>query len=87
MKTIKWTIAETPNVFIRKVKPGKRVLLQAKIIINARSFMVVPWSLKALYPDRDTFILNEVISFYKCAILFFTAIWLILEQARKFDTI
>jgi len=37
--------------------------------------------MRSLYPDRDTFHINEVLSFFKCAVLYFTAIGDI-EQAE-----
>ncbi len=72
-ETNKWIIAEHPNYLFGKLNLANEYYLKQEYH-KMPEVLGSAMELKALYPDRDTFHLNEVISFYKCAILYFTAI-------------
>ncbi len=69
----RWIIAEHPNYLFGKLNLANEYYLKQEYdkIPNVLGHEM---ELQALYPDRDTFHLNEVISFLKCAVLYFTAI-------------
>lgn len=76
----KWIIAEHPNYLFGKLNLANEYYLKQEYD-RMPDVLGQEMELKALYPDRDTFHLNEVISFLKCAVLYFTAIGDI-EQAE-----
>jgi hypothetical protein len=79
-ETNRWIIAEHPNYLFGKLNLANEYYLK-KEYHKMPEVLGEAMELKALYPNRDTFHLNEVISFFKCAILYFTAIGDI-EQAE-----
>jgi hypothetical protein len=82
----RWIIAEHPDYLFGKVNLANEYYLKKEYekmpLVLGRGM-----ELKALYPERDTFHLIEVVSFLKTAILYFTAID-DLEQAEiRYDII
>ena len=76
----KWIIAEHPNYLFGKLNLANEYYLKQEYN-KMPDILGHQMDLKALYPSRDTFHLNEVISFLKCTVLYFTAIGDI-EQAE-----
>lgn len=72
-ETNHWILAEHPNYLFGKLNLANVYYLN-KEYHKMPEVLGEAMELKALYPNRDTFHLNEVISFFKCAILYFTAI-------------
>ena len=72
-ETTRRIVAEHPNYLFGKLNLANEYYLKEEfhkmpeILGNAME-------IKAMYPERDTFHINEVISFYKCTVLYFTAI-------------
>lgn len=79
-ETNHWIIAEHPNYLFGKLNLANEYYLK-KEYDKMPEILGKAMELKALYPNRDTFHLNEVISFLKCAVLYFAAIGDI-EQAK-----
>ena len=78
--TNKWIVAEHPEYLFGKLNLANEFYLNQEYY-KMPDILGSEMELKALYPERDTFHLNEVISFLKCTILYFTAIG-DLEQAE-----
>ena len=76
----KWIIAEHPNYLFGKLNLANEYYLKQEYD-KMPEVLGDEMEIKALYPDRDTFHLNEVTSFLKCAVCYFTAIG-DLEQAE-----
>lgn len=72
-ETNRWIIAEHPNYLFGKLNLANEYYLK-KEYHKMPEVLGEAMELKAMYPNRDTFHLSEVISFFKCAILYFTAI-------------
>lgn len=83
-ETNKWIIAEHPNYLFGKLNLANEYYFKQDYH-KMPEVLGSTMELKALYPDRDTFHLNEVISFYKCAILYFTAIGDIEQAEIRYD--
>lgn len=69
----KWILAEHPNYLFGKLNLANEYYLKDEYD-KMPQVLGETMDLKALYPDRNTFHLNEVISFLKCAVLYYTAI-------------
>ena len=82
--TNKWIIAEHPNYLFGKLNLANEYYLKQEYD-KMPEILGSEMELKALYPERDTFHLNEVISFYKCAILYFSAIGNIKQAEIRYD--
>ncbi|SHI95072.1 SEC-C motif-containing protein [Arenibacter nanhaiticus] len=82
--TNKWIIAEHPNYLFGKLNLAHEYYFKQEYD-KMPEILGSAMELKALYPDRDTFHLNEVISFYKCATLYFTAIGDIEQAEIRYD--
>ena len=80
----KWIIAEHPDYLFGKLNLASEYYLK-------KEYDKIPYilgeqmELKALYPDRDTFHINEVFSFLKCAVLYFSAIGDIEQAEIRYD--
>tara|TARA_R110002050_G_scaffold47065_1_gene110216 strand:+ start:240 stop:1808 length:1569 start_codon:yes stop_codon:yes gene_type:complete len=83
-ETNKWIIAEHPNYLFGKLNLANEYYFKQDYH-KMPEVLGSTMELKALYPDRNTFHLNEVISFYKCAILYFTAIGDIEQAEIRYD--
>ncbi len=79
-ETNRWIISEHPDYLFGKLNLANEYYLK-KEYYKIPEILGEAMEIKALYPNRDTFHLNEVISFFKCAVLYFTAIGDI-EQAE-----
>jgi len=78
--TNRWIIAEHPDYLFGKINLANEYFLE-KEYDKIKDVLGPEMELKALYPKRDTFHLNEVVSFYKFTVLYFIAID-DLEQAQ-----
>ena len=76
----RWIISEHPNYLFGKLNLANEYYFK-KEYHKMPEILGDAMELKALYPDRETFHLKEVTSFFKCAISYFTAIGDI-EQAE-----
>lgn len=79
-ETNRWIISEHPNYLFGKLNLANEYYFK-KEYHKMPEILGDDMEIKALYPNRETFHLNEVTSFLKCAILYFTAIGDI-EQAE-----
>lgn len=79
-ETNRWLNTEHPNFLFGKLNLANEYYYK-KEYHKIPEILGDAMEIKALYPHRDTFHLNEVTSFFKCAILYFTAIGDI-EQAE-----
>lgn len=68
----KWIIAEHPNYLFGQLNLANEHYLKEEYDMMPE-VLGQDMELKALYPDRETFHLNEFTAFYKCAILYFIA--------------
>lgn len=80
----KWIVAEHPNYLFGKLNLATEYYLKQEYD-KMPDILGREMELKALYPDRDIFHLDEVISFFKCAILYFTAIDNIEQAEIRYD--
>ena len=76
----RWITTEHPDYLFGKINLANEYYFK-KEYNKMPEILGDAMELKALYPDRKTFHLNEVTSFFKCAISYFTAIGDI-EQAE-----
>ncbi len=80
----KWIIAEHPNYLFGKLNLANEYYLK-KEYNKMQDVLGHQMELKTLYPDRETFHLNEVISFLKCTVLYFTAIGDIKQAEIRYE--
>ena len=80
----KWIIAEHPNYLFGKLNLANEYYLK-KEYDKMPDVLGHEMELKSLYPNRETFHLNEVTSFLKSTILYFTAIDDIEQAEIRFD--
>ncbi|MCB9425927.1 MAG: DUF1186 domain-containing protein [Flavobacteriales bacterium] len=71
--TNRWIVAEHPEYLFGKLNLANEYF-QKQEFEKIPEVLGSSMELKLLYPDRDTFHLNEVTSFYKMAVLYFVAI-------------
>ena len=83
-ETNQWILSEHPNYLFGKLNLANEYYLKKKYH-KMPEVLGEAMELKALYPNRDTFHLNEVISFLKSAILYFTAIGDIEQAEIRYD--
>lgn len=83
-ETNRWIISEHPDYLFGKLNLANEYYLKQEYE-KMPEVLGEAMELKALYPNRDTFHLNEVISFYKCAVLYFTAIDDIEQAEIRYD--
>jgi len=76
----RWIVAEHPNYLFGKLNLANEYYLKEEYD-KMPDILGREMEIKALYPDRDTFHLSEVMSFLICSVLYFTAIGDI-EQAE-----
>lgn len=79
-----WIISEHPNYLYGKLNLANEYYLKQEYD-KMPEVLGPELELKALYPYRNIFHINEVISFYKCAVLYFTAIGHILQAKIRYD--
>ncbi len=72
-ETNRWIIAEHPDYLFGKLNLANEYFLK-KEYHKMPEVLGEEMELKALYPHRDTFHINEVTSFLKCAILYFSSV-------------
>lgn len=82
--TNKWIIAEHPDYLFGKLNLANEYYLNEEYG-KIPDVLGHEMELKALYPDRDTFHLNEVLSFYKSTVLYFLAIGDFEEAEMRYD--
>lgn len=82
--TNKWIIAEHPNYLFGKLNLANEYYLKQEYD-KIPDVLGHEMELKALYPERETFHLNEVISFLKSAVLYFAAIGDIEQAEIRYD--
>ena len=82
--TNRWIIAEHPDYLFGKLNLANEYYLKQEYD-KMTDVLGSGMELQALYPDRDTFHLNEVISFFKCAVLYFTAIGDLEQAEMRYD--
>lgn len=82
--TNKWIIEEHPDYLFGKLNLANEYYLKQEYD-KIPDVLGHEMELKALYPERDTFHLSEVISFLKCAVLYFTAIGDIEQAKIRYD--
>lgn len=80
----KWIIAEHPNYLFGKLNLANEYYLKQEYH-KIPSVLGIEMDLKSLYPYRDTFHLNEVTSFFKSTILYFTAIGNLEQAEIRYD--
>jgi len=80
----KWIIAEHPNYLFGKLNLANEYYLK-KEYNKMPDVLGRQMELKTLYPNRETFHLNEVISFLKCTVLYFTAIGDIKQAEIRYE--
>jgi len=80
----KWIIAEHPNYLFGKLNLANQYYLNQEYD-KMPDVLGHEMELKSLYPDRETFHLNEFTSFYKCAILYFVATGNIEQAEIRYD--
>jgi len=80
----KWIIAEHPNYLFGKLNLANEYYLK-KEYNKIPDVLGNEMELKSLYPNRETFHLNEVTSFLKCTILYYTAIENIEQAEIRYD--
>ncbi|WP_191089020.1 DUF1186 domain-containing protein [Arenibacter lacus] len=83
-ETNKWIMAEHPNYLFGKLNLANEYFFKEEYH-KMPEVLGTNMELQSLYPDRDTFHLNEVISYYKCAILYYSAIGDIEQAEIRFD--
>lgn len=76
----KWVIAEHPHYLFGKLNLANEFYLKGEFS-KMPDVLGSQMEIQALYPERDTFHIIEVLSFYKCAVRYFTGIGDI-EQAQ-----
>ena len=85
-ETTRWIVAEHPNYLFGKLNLANEYHLK-KEYHKMPEILGDAMELKALYPHRDTFHINEVTSFLKSTILYFTAIGDIEQAEMRFDAL
>jgi tetratricopeptide (TPR) repeat protein len=83
-ETNHWIVAEHPGYLFGKLNLANEHYLKGEYE-KMPEILGEAMEIKALYPHRNTFHLNEVVSFYKCAVLYFTAIGNIDQAEIRFD--
>ena len=83
-ETNRWIISEHPDYLFGKLNLANEYYFK-KEYHKMPEIMGDAMELKALYPNRETFHLNEVISFFKCAVSYFTAIGDIEQAEVRYD--
>ena len=72
-ETNRWIIAGHPDYLFGKINLAHEFYFKQEYNKMAE-ILGETFDLQALYPHRDTFHINEVVSFQKCAVMYFTAI-------------
>ena len=72
-ETNRWVIAEHPDYLFGKLNLASEYYFNQEYD-KMPEVLGTNMEIQSLYPDRDTFHINEVISFYKCATLYYSAI-------------
>ena len=80
----KWIIAEHPNYLFGKLNLANEYYLRQEYE-KMPEVLGHLMELKSLYPERNTFHVNEVTSFFKCTILYFIAIGNIQQAEIRYD--
>ncbi len=80
----KWIIAEHPNYLFGKINLANEYYLKQEYD-KIPDVLGCEMELKSLYPSRETFHLNEVTSFLKSTILYYTAIENIEQAEIRYD--
>ncbi len=80
----KWIIAEHPNYLFGKLNLANEYYLKEEYN-KIPDVLGYEMELKSLYPNRETFHLNEVTSFLKSTIRYYTAIEDIEKAERRYD--
>lgn len=83
-ETNHWIVAEHPGYLFGKLNLANEYYLKGEYE-KMPEVLGETMEIKSLYPHRDTFHLNEVVSFYKCAVLYFTAIGNIDQAEIRYD--
>jgi tetratricopeptide (TPR) repeat protein len=83
-ETNRWIIAEHPDYLFGKLNLANEYF-QKKEYQKMPEVLGEEMELKALYPHRDTFHINEVTSFLKCAILYFSSIGKLEDAEIRYD--
>jgi hypothetical protein len=82
--TNKWIISEHPEYLFGKLNLANEYYLKNEFE-KMPEILGETMELKALYPECDTFHLSEVVSFLKCAVLYFTATDNIEQAEIRYD--
>ena len=85
-ETNRWIVAEHPNYLFGKLNLANEYYLK-KEYHKMPEILGDAMELKALYTNRETFHINEVLSFLKTAILYFTAIGDIKQAEVRYNII
>lgn len=80
----RWIISEHPDYLFGKLNLANEYYLKHEFE-KMPEILGEAMELKALYPERETFHLNEVVSFLKCAVLYFTATGNIEQAEIRYD--
>ena len=83
-ETNHWIVAEHPGYLFGKLNLANEYYLKGEYE-KMPEVLGETMEIKSLYPHRDTFHLNEVVSFFKCAVLYFTAIGNIDQAEIRYD--
>lgn len=83
-KTNRWIIAEHPGYLFGKINLAHEYFFK-KAYNKMAEVLGEAMDLQAIYPHRDTFHVNEVVSFHKCAVLYFTAIGKIEDAELRYE--
>jgi len=83
-ETNRWIITEHPNYLFGKLNLANEYYLKGEFY-KMPEILGDAMELKAMFPERDTFHLNEVVSFFKCAVFYFTAIGDIKQAEVRYE--
>lgn len=83
-ETNRWIVAEHPDYLFGKLSLAFEYF-QKKEYDKIPDILGREMELKTMYPQRDTFYINEVTSFLKCTILYFSAIGHIEDADIRYD--
>jgi len=83
-ETNRWIISEHPDYLFGKLNLANEYYLKQEYE-KMPEILGDAMELKLLYPQRDTFHINEVFSFLKCAVQYFTAVGNIHQAEIRYD--
>jgi len=83
-ETNHWIVAEHPDYLFGKLNLANEHYLKGEYE-KMPEILGESMEIKALYPHRDTFHLIEVVSFFKCAVLYYIAIGNIEQAELRYD--